>query len=295
MVQTHAGNSAIHYRNMSTALTPSQIAKLEKLEARIQRGLQTFVEVGDSLRIIRDDKLFSRDFDSFEAYCESKWGWSKRRGNQLIQAAGFVNALPPSLQTAVTTEYDVRELKTLPPAEQKAAIREAKKEGITVAESAKSFQEKPAVIDRKPGTIVPQPKTEPAPELDRIGWPILPDLLPLWNRAVEVVKLMSAVSAIKGALEKAQADEDPLFRPLTAVDSEGNSQSWSGMIANFTNVRRSLKLCIPYAICLHCQGKLAKKCVTCFGRGFVSEHFWEHCIAKEDKAMRLAMIAKGKQ
>lgn len=262
------------------SLLPLQIAKLEKLEAVIRRGLQTFVEVGDSLRVIRDEKLYLRDFDSFEAYCDTTWGWSKRRGNQLIQAAELVGNLPPTLAAAVTTEYDARGLLALEPAEQKQAIREAKKDGITVAESAKSFQEKPAAIDRKPGTIVPKPKSEPAPELDKTGWSIPPDLLPLWSRRGEMLAVANSMSGVKCAIEKAVADEDPLWRVVN-----------NGTVLEAVKLYNTLKLSVPYAVCAKCQGKTTRNCDACKGTGLVSEFFWKQCVPKEDKAMRAKILA----
>ena len=105
------------------ALTPAESARLAELEATIERGLQTFVEVGNALREIRDARLFRPIFPTFAAYCEEHWGFSRQRAHQLIAGA----AVATSLSTAVDTpERVIRPLAKLDPAEQGAVWSKAK-------------------------------------------------------------------------------------------------------------------------------------------------------------------------
>ena len=50
--------------------------RLDELEGVIDRGLQTFVNVGNALREIKDDDLYTTEYDTFDAYCKARWGWS---------------------------------------------------------------------------------------------------------------------------------------------------------------------------------------------------------------------------
>jgi hypothetical protein len=64
--------------------------RLDQLEAVIERGIETFVAVGEALMEIRDSRLYKQTHSSFDAYCKERWGFSRRRGYQLIAAAQVV-------------------------------------------------------------------------------------------------------------------------------------------------------------------------------------------------------------
>jgi hypothetical protein len=49
-------------------------AELEKSEAIVEKGPQTFIEVGRELLRIRDLKLYqAKNFSNFEAHCKQRW------------------------------------------------------------------------------------------------------------------------------------------------------------------------------------------------------------------------------
>jgi hypothetical protein len=68
-------------------LTAAEATALEQHEALIERGLQIFVEVGEALLAIRDGRLYRGVYPTFEDYCQQRWGWTRIRAYQLIQAA----------------------------------------------------------------------------------------------------------------------------------------------------------------------------------------------------------------
>ncbi len=75
-----------------SALEPLPLAEIEshrfaELEAVVERGLATFVEVGTALMEIRDARLYRETHGTFEAYCRERWGWSRQRSHQLIEAS----------------------------------------------------------------------------------------------------------------------------------------------------------------------------------------------------------------
>lgn len=62
--------------------------RLEDLEGVIERGLTTFVEVGNAIREIRDSKLYKdQGYETFEKYCRERWGWSRNYVNKQVTAA----------------------------------------------------------------------------------------------------------------------------------------------------------------------------------------------------------------
>lgn len=89
---------------MSVAIMPSRLALLETV---IERGLATFVEVGEALLEIRDSRLYRDTHGSFEDYCRERWGFSESRASRLIAASEVARALPMG---KVTTERVAREL-----------------------------------------------------------------------------------------------------------------------------------------------------------------------------------------
>lgn len=71
--------------------------ELEACERTIERGLNTFIEVGLAIRQIRDNRLYRADYDTFEQYCRERWGWSRRHASRQIEAANTIELLKPEL------------------------------------------------------------------------------------------------------------------------------------------------------------------------------------------------------
>jgi hypothetical protein len=70
----------------------SEVRSLRELESIIERGQQTFLEVGNALREIRDGRLYKKNYSSFEEYCQTRWGWTRRNANYYIEATEYVES-----------------------------------------------------------------------------------------------------------------------------------------------------------------------------------------------------------
>lgn len=104
------------------ALTVPEADRKAQLEATIERGMQTFVEVGLALMEIRDGRLYRAEFGTFEEYCQERWGWERRHAYRLIDAAAAVENVSNWTQTQVpANEAQARPLTSLPPAQQREA------------------------------------------------------------------------------------------------------------------------------------------------------------------------------
>lgn len=68
--------------------------ELARCEAVIERGLESFVEVGTALLRIRDEKLYRESHKTFEVYCKERWGMSRSYAHRQIDAAGIAGLLP---------------------------------------------------------------------------------------------------------------------------------------------------------------------------------------------------------
>ena len=53
------------------------LARLPELEAVIERGLATFIEVGKALMEIQDGRLYRETHATFEDYCRQRWEMSR--------------------------------------------------------------------------------------------------------------------------------------------------------------------------------------------------------------------------
>jgi len=114
--------------SVSAQLTNTERGTLQHCEAEIQRGLESFVEVGTALMRIRDGRLYRDGFETFEAYCEQKWNLSRPRAYQLIEASEAVRAVSTNVDISPKCEAHARPLTLLPtPKAQVSAWKEAVK------------------------------------------------------------------------------------------------------------------------------------------------------------------------
>lgn len=264
------------------AISMTESKRLIQLEKIIKEGEQTFVAVGNALLEIRDARLYRSDFSTFETYCEEKWGWSSRRGNQLIQATKVLNSLPETVRTYVPTETATREISKIPPKKRAAVIEKIVQSGKpvtakTIAATAPPPRKPSAPPAKKKPAAIPEPEITP----DEIGRAIPDALIPLWARRHELKELVSALSRVHSALKDAQ-DGDELYRSLDIVSALNKSEA----------LLQEIKCGIPYSLCVKCQGKLPEDCSVCKHTGFISKFTWDHQTAKEDKEMILKTLKK---
>ena len=126
------------------------------------------------------------------------------------------------------------------------------------------------------------PPPPPSQVLDGTGWPIPTQLIPLWQRDDEVQEMLTALSRVKGALRTAQETKDKLFAEVL----------FSSALCQLDQAWTDIKTAKPFAVCPTCQGQLPDQCTLCKGRGLISEHRWNTCVTREDKAFRVKALAK---
>jgi site-specific DNA-methyltransferase (adenine-specific) len=109
---------------MNNQLNISERNELERCEVVIKQGLQTFVEVGQALMLIRDKRLYRAEFGTFEKYCQDKWQLSKRRGYELINASVIVENVRHAAQIQPQNQRQTIPLTKLEPEIQREAWQE---------------------------------------------------------------------------------------------------------------------------------------------------------------------------
>jgi ParB family chromosome partitioning protein len=130
-----------------------EVDRKAQLEATIERGMQTFVEVGLALMEIRDERLYRAEFRTFEEYCNQRWGWGKSYANKLIASAEVMGNLGTIVPILPATETQTRPLAPLSPDLQREAWRQA----VDTAPNGKVTQAHvQAVVDK-----MTQPEPEP--------------------------------------------------------------------------------------------------------------------------------------
>ena len=116
--------------------TADERAALCTKEQTIRVGLRTFLEVGEALAFIRDQRLYREEFSTFEDYCKTKWNITARRSRQLIDAHDVVAALPMGT-TVPTNEAQARQLVGLTPTEAASVMEKAAENKVITAAGIK--------------------------------------------------------------------------------------------------------------------------------------------------------------
>ncbi len=125
------------------ALPGKQKNDLQYHEQRIEKGMQTFLEVGEALCAIRDGRLYRVTHGDFKTYCREKWGLSQRHVNRIIEGNEVVKELGP-IGPKITTESQARELSKVEPAKREEVLTKAvaatggKLTAKAIAEAAKA-------------------------------------------------------------------------------------------------------------------------------------------------------------
>ena len=106
-------------------MTADERGRLQSLEAVIERGKQTFVDVGLALAEIRRGKLFRSTHKSFESYCVERWNFTRQFASLQIQAAEVAKELSTIVDSS--NEGTVREFVKVPK-EDRPKVAEAAKQ-----------------------------------------------------------------------------------------------------------------------------------------------------------------------
>jgi hypothetical protein len=122
-----------------TAITAARLVELERV---IERGQQTFVEVGQALLEIRDSRLYRASHGTFEDYCRERWGWTHRHANRVIEASEVVGLVGP---VGPSAEGQARELAPL--RDQPDAMREVWASVVARAEATDEPVTAPLIRD----------------------------------------------------------------------------------------------------------------------------------------------------
>lgn len=190
-------------------LAVAEKAELAECEATIERGLETFVEVGTALIRIRDKGLYTESHGTFEAYCQSRWGMARRTAYQLISAAKVVENVRNCAHEVPATESQARPLTALKDPEQQ---REAWQKAVDTAPNGKvTGAHVQRTVDEVAGRSKPAPAAEPEEE---------PRPAP---KAIQTILI-----------------QEPLIQESSEEAMDRSVDHWTGLLTNLWNYFSSL-------------------------------------------------------
>jgi hypothetical protein len=137
-------------------ITAQEASRRKVLEKTITKGIGTVLKVGEALTEIKESRLYRDKFKTFAEYCDKKWGFTRMRAHQLIEASNVHAELPKECKTSFTNAKQLNALATLPKSERaeaaKAIIEKVKKTGGKITAAA----------------ILPKPATSPMRGVDPV-------------------------------------------------------------------------------------------------------------------------------
>ena len=181
------------------------------------------------------------------------------------ESAGGLPPVPPPLETGPLPDDDPA-LEFPPPDDPPSAVA-------------------PAIPPVPPMPPAPPPATAgPAALVDGIGRVIPPHLHALWNRRQELLDMMHAIGKMRGALQRASEEKDPLFAEVHCLIVVGDLKMVYG----------KLSVCVPFAVCSNCHGLkgVMEGCRFCGGHGLISEYRWKSLVPENTRKLILSQIAK---
>ena len=141
--------------NQQIPTTLTQKDHLKTLEEVIAKSEKAFYETGSALREIREQKLYRlKGYKDFESYCLKEWEFTRRRADQLIQAAECKDLLTRNNCSQIPpNEAQIRALSKLPPEQQAEVWQQITQENSDSKVTAKKVKEFIEQIQQNAGTI----------------------------------------------------------------------------------------------------------------------------------------------
>jgi hypothetical protein len=156
-------------------LTEKPLNSLERTQLRnaekvIEKGLATFMDVGSALVTVKTGDLHRETHKTFEAYCKNKWGISRPRAYQLIEAAETSASLSKILDKPPSTESHLHELARVPEDQRANVWQDAleKTEGKPTAKDVREVAETYIADEEEYEEEVEEPEEEPEPTTEEL-------------------------------------------------------------------------------------------------------------------------------
>lgn len=214
-------------------------ADLAECEAAIERGRATFLEVGQALARIQEERLYRVTHGTFELYCEERWGFTARRARQYVRAFEVTETAKRNncAHLAIENEGQARALASVPEERREEVLKKASGNGKPTAKKIKEAAESIFEDDEE---SEPEWTVEGAERFE-VALNLLKQLKKTLNEIVEA----SAGFFVLPERQRMEAD--------------------------IRNLRTAFKTLRPSGECSYCKGKgkyRGKTCDGCKGQGW---------------------------
>ncbi len=144
-------------------LTHDELAELTECERIIEEGYAAFLKVGLALAKVRDQRFYRATHQTFEAYCESRWGFTRTRAYELMSAANISQAVSEISDIPIAAESHAKELRGLEPETAAEVMERAAESGDLTAASIREAREE---IAPKPAHVTTTTRTTEATKVE---------------------------------------------------------------------------------------------------------------------------------
>lgn len=251
-------------------MTHDEAKELKTLERVIERGMSTFVEVGNALKTIRDSKLYREEYKTFERYVQERWGFKRHYAYNLIESAEAVKNVEHAQQKLPANVRQATELAKAPP-EKQAAIWEEVVESTPspTAKDVKAAVDKHTKADE--GDVV-ESKSVASIVKDSLNREVPDGLRNKYAVAAVLGAIGRKLDAIKREVVELADDEGGWFIPVQEVELAAKELKDKITDAGY------------WTACPRCNGKGCKRCDS---SGFIPKSRKNMLSADDKEALGL--------
>lgn len=83
-------------QRVTDRLSGADRKEFRRCESIIKRGVRTFIDVGNALKVIQENQYYREKYQTFEQYCKERWEFSRAHAYRLIESAKVVETLSGS-------------------------------------------------------------------------------------------------------------------------------------------------------------------------------------------------------
>jgi len=252
-------------------MTHDEAKELKTLEKVIERGMSTFVEVGNALKTIRDSRLYREQYKTFDKYVKERWGFNKQRAYQLIESADAVENVQHVGQIEPPTNArQASELAKAPPEKQAEVWKEVVETTPSpTAKDVKAVVEKHKQAELHQEEDVVEAKSVVSIVRDSLDRDVPESLRQKFAAAAILSAIGRKLDAIKREVVELADEDGGWFIPVQDIE------------LSCKDLKDKITDAGYWTACPRCDGK---GCDRCDSSGFIPKSK-KHMLSKQDKEL----------
>mgnify|MGYP003642692791 CR=1 FL=1 len=235
--------------SMKEIITRTEIKELQINEEIIERGMRSFIDVGQALSEIRNRRLWKGEYDSFNVYLRVRWGMGDSYASKLITGSEVASRLKD-----VTNENQARELSRVPFTDQEKVLHRAVEMAGNSNRTLTAGDIRLAASE--PSVITARPDAEYGEVSECELWELAENTLKDFKQLVRRLSLHPEGCWLQGHMETLEV-----------------------RVKNIDSILHGSK---PAAPCPECSGGLIKNCEACRDRGWLPRDRYDAVLITKD-------------